>query len=139
MPLDAYPFSDRYGWIQDKYGLSWQVMYVEAIQFYTSVFRNSAIGWDLLSAHPEAEQCGWLKDKYGVSWQIVPITHSCLPSFSIRAMMWTYRSIDLYPSTSRRCNANEQSNKFCITPCSMLYSTYTFQEETHVRNTGNCL
>jgi predicted 3-demethylubiquinone-9 3-methyltransferase (glyoxalase superfamily) len=25
MPLDKYPFSERYGWIQDKYGLSWQV------------------------------------------------------------------------------------------------------------------
>ena len=26
MPLDAYPFSKRYGWIQDKYGLSWQLI-----------------------------------------------------------------------------------------------------------------
>lgn len=26
MPLDAYPFSDRYGWIQDRYGLSWQLI-----------------------------------------------------------------------------------------------------------------
>ena len=25
MPLDKYPLSERYGWIQDKYGLSWQV------------------------------------------------------------------------------------------------------------------
>jgi len=64
MPLDAYPFSARYGWLQDKYGLSWQVihsgesavrqkltpalMFVgnvsgkaeEAINFYVSVFKN---------------------------------------------------------------------------------------------------
>jgi predicted 3-demethylubiquinone-9 3-methyltransferase (glyoxalase superfamily) len=26
MPLDAYPFSKRYGWIQDKFGLSWQLI-----------------------------------------------------------------------------------------------------------------
>ncbi len=26
MPLDAYPFSKRYGWIQDKYGISWQLI-----------------------------------------------------------------------------------------------------------------
>jgi predicted 3-demethylubiquinone-9 3-methyltransferase (glyoxalase superfamily) len=26
MPLDKYPFSERYGWIQDKYGVSWQVV-----------------------------------------------------------------------------------------------------------------
>jgi predicted 3-demethylubiquinone-9 3-methyltransferase (glyoxalase superfamily) len=68
MPLDAYPFSDLYGWTEDKYGLSWQIMYAgdqkvgrkitptllfvgrvcgkaeEAISFYTSVFRESEIG-----------------------------------------------------------------------------------------------
>jgi predicted 3-demethylubiquinone-9 3-methyltransferase (glyoxalase superfamily) len=67
MPLDAYPFSERYGWIEDKYGLSWQVIYAgtndiqqtitpvlmfvgavcgkteEAVTFYTSVFHNSKI------------------------------------------------------------------------------------------------
>ncbi len=26
MPLDTYPFSQRYGWIQDRFGLSWQLM-----------------------------------------------------------------------------------------------------------------
>jgi predicted 3-demethylubiquinone-9 3-methyltransferase (glyoxalase superfamily) len=69
MPLDKYPFSERYGWIQDKYGLSWQLiltnpdgeprpfitpslMFVgkvcgkaeEAINFYISVFKNSKRG-----------------------------------------------------------------------------------------------
>ena len=65
MPLDAYPFSERYGWLEDKYGLSWQVIFVgesestqkitpfllfvgkvcgkteEAVNFYASVFKNS--------------------------------------------------------------------------------------------------
>ncbi len=68
MPLGAYPFSERYGWTKDKYGLSWQVMHMgarpitqkitptlmfvgdvcgkaeEAINLYTSVFPNSGIG-----------------------------------------------------------------------------------------------
>lgn len=26
MPLDAYPFSERYGWVADRTGLSWQIM-----------------------------------------------------------------------------------------------------------------
>lgn len=26
MPLDGYPFSKRYGWVQDRYGLSWQLI-----------------------------------------------------------------------------------------------------------------
>ncbi len=69
MPLDKYPFSERYGWIQDQYGLSWQLilsnpegeerpaivpslMFVgavagraeEAVNFYLSVFKNSKRG-----------------------------------------------------------------------------------------------
>lgn len=69
MPLDQYPFSERYGWIQDRYGLSWQLilsnpegeerpaivpslLFVgavagraeEAVDFYLSVFRNSKRG-----------------------------------------------------------------------------------------------
>ena len=27
MPLGEYPFSEKYGWTQDRYGLSWQVMF----------------------------------------------------------------------------------------------------------------
>ena len=25
MPLQAYPFSPRFGWLQDRYGISWQL------------------------------------------------------------------------------------------------------------------
>jgi predicted 3-demethylubiquinone-9 3-methyltransferase (glyoxalase superfamily) len=66
MPLDKYPFSDWYGWVQDKYGVSWQLIFTkpegderprivpafmfidynlgkaeEAINFYLSVFKNT--------------------------------------------------------------------------------------------------
>jgi predicted 3-demethylubiquinone-9 3-methyltransferase (glyoxalase superfamily) len=64
MPLAEYPFSKRYGWLSDKYGLSWQIHFgegrqritpaflfvgemhgrcEEAINFYTSIFKNSKI------------------------------------------------------------------------------------------------
>jgi predicted 3-demethylubiquinone-9 3-methyltransferase (glyoxalase superfamily) len=67
MPLDKYPWSEKYGWIQDKFGISWQ-LYVgkmedvgqkfspllmfanhqngkaeEAVHFYTSVFQSSSV------------------------------------------------------------------------------------------------
>ncbi|MEK7103341.1 MAG: VOC family protein, partial [Patescibacteria group bacterium] len=28
MELGTYPFSEHYGWIKDKYGLSWQIMFM---------------------------------------------------------------------------------------------------------------
>ena len=78
MPLGAYPFSERYGWTQDRYGLSWQVMFTgdrviqqkitpvlmfvgeicgkteEAIGFYASVFHNAKVG-DIMRYGPGAE------------------------------------------------------------------------------------
>ena len=69
MPLDRYPFSERYGWIRDKYGVTWQLMLTnpdgeprpaivpnlifvgdncgkaeEAREFYLSIFRNAKPG-----------------------------------------------------------------------------------------------
>lgn len=66
MPLDAYPFSDRYGWLEDAYGVSWQVVFADdapertivpsllfvgdrcgqaeaAMAFYTSVFDEAEV------------------------------------------------------------------------------------------------
>ena len=68
MELGEYPFSEKYGWVQDRYGLSWQVMFMgdreikqniiptfmfvgkqcgkaeEAINFYASVFKRATVG-----------------------------------------------------------------------------------------------
>jgi predicted 3-demethylubiquinone-9 3-methyltransferase (glyoxalase superfamily) len=69
MPLEKYSFSERYGWIQDKYGFSWQLIFTdpegeerpfiipsllfvtdtcdkaeEATDFYLSVFKNAKRG-----------------------------------------------------------------------------------------------
>jgi predicted 3-demethylubiquinone-9 3-methyltransferase (glyoxalase superfamily) len=69
MPLDKYPFSERYGWIQDRFGVSWQliltnpagdrrpavlpsIMFIgenaghaeEAINYYLSIFKDSKMG-----------------------------------------------------------------------------------------------
>jgi len=67
MELGKYPFSEKYGWLQDKYGLSWQIIFAgeseikqsitpilmfvggvcgkaeEAVNFYTSVFHDSQV------------------------------------------------------------------------------------------------
>lgn len=77
MELGEYPFSKRYGWIQDRYGLSWQLMLAEgeapaqkitpcllfsgeatgkaeeAVGFYTEVFSDSGI--DLISRYQPGE------------------------------------------------------------------------------------
>lgn len=79
MELGKYPFSERYGWVQDKYGLSWQLiltnpegeerpfitpflMFVgavcgkaeEASNFYMSVFQNSKRG--AIARHPKGAE-----------------------------------------------------------------------------------
>jgi predicted 3-demethylubiquinone-9 3-methyltransferase (glyoxalase superfamily) len=65
LAIDEYPFSERYGWIEDRFGVSWQIMVnresqpaitpsflfvgdnfgraEEAITYYTSVFENSEL------------------------------------------------------------------------------------------------
>jgi predicted 3-demethylubiquinone-9 3-methyltransferase (glyoxalase superfamily) len=65
MPLNTYPWSPKYGWCADRYGVNWQLMKnntsrtavlpalmfcqensgkaEEAIRFYTSLFPNSSI------------------------------------------------------------------------------------------------
>lgn len=84
MPLDKYPFSERYGWIQDKFGLTWQLILTnpegeerppvipsllfvgdqcgnaeEAINFYLSVFKDAKQG--LIARYPK----GMEPDKEG--------------------------------------------------------------------------
>lgn len=68
MPLDAYPWSQRYGWVKDRFGVTWQVMAgrrpesgatiapalmftgaqhgraEEAMRFYTGIFPGGRIG-----------------------------------------------------------------------------------------------
>ena len=69
MPLDKYPFSERYGWVQDRYGISWQLILTdpegevrppiipsllfvgdlcgkaeEATDFYLSIFKDAKRG-----------------------------------------------------------------------------------------------
>jgi len=65
MEIGTYPFSERYGWLQDRYGLSWQLMFTrettqritpvmmftgeqaghaeEAMRFYASVFDDTSV------------------------------------------------------------------------------------------------
>ena len=77
MGLDKYPFSECFGWVQDQFGVSWQLnltggkqnispflMFVgkqhgraeRAIRFYVSLFRNSSLGKiERYGSHEEGE------------------------------------------------------------------------------------
>jgi predicted 3-demethylubiquinone-9 3-methyltransferase (glyoxalase superfamily) len=84
MPLERYPFSERYGWVQDKFGVSWQLILSnpvgeelpliiltlmftedkcgkaeEAMKFYRSVFKGTKQG--MIARYPK----GMAPDKPG--------------------------------------------------------------------------
>ncbi len=77
MPIDRYPWSERYGWLQDKFGFTWQISVAEnenaklkitpsmlftgnqfgraeeAIGFYSSVFDHSST--ERMVKYPEGD------------------------------------------------------------------------------------
>lgn len=78
IPINKYDWSERYGWLQDRFGLTWQIslngdapirqkirscmlftrerfgMAEKALNFYTSIFEHSSI--DLLMHYPEGTE-----------------------------------------------------------------------------------
>ncbi len=90
MPIDTYPFSKRYGWVQDKYGISWQLilsdpsgeprpfimpslLFVEAVcgkaeeagDFYVSVFDEAPGSTDTKKGMVARYPAGMEPDKEG--------------------------------------------------------------------------
>lgn len=54
MPLGEYPFSRWYGWVQDKYGLSWQLMFTENIQNVQKITPNMLFSNEVCGKAEEA-------------------------------------------------------------------------------------
>jgi predicted 3-demethylubiquinone-9 3-methyltransferase (glyoxalase superfamily) len=85
MEIQEYPWAKRYGWLQDKYGLSWQLSFSEhhkmaqkitpllmftqdkagktkeAIEMYTSIFPNSKIEMLVPYEKGEGDKEGYIK------------------------------------------------------------------------------
>ncbi|GAA4453946.1 VOC family protein [Rurimicrobium arvi] len=103
MPLDEYPFSKHYGWIQDRYGVSWQLMLSkpegeprpfivpslmftghnagrasEAIDYYCSIFPNARKG----AAHqyPEGSEQDPANTLMYADFQLEDIWIACMDS-----------------------------------------------------------
>lgn len=89
MPFDTYPWAKKYGWVQDKYGLTWQLslplsfgdanetaqrvtpllMYTqgmagktkEAVEFYTKAFPDSKVDMMVPYEEGEGDVVGYIK------------------------------------------------------------------------------
>ncbi len=85
MPYDTYPWAKKYGWLQDKYGLTWQLSWSdnhqmtqkitpmlmftkehagkakEAMDMYTSIFPDSKIEMTVPYAAGEGDKEGFIK------------------------------------------------------------------------------
>ena len=85
MPLDKYEWSEKYGWVQDRFGVSWQLAYgrledvgqrftpsllftdqnagkaEEALLFYTSVFKDSSVDGIARYTAEDPDTEGWVK------------------------------------------------------------------------------
>lgn len=81
MPVDAYPWSERYGWVQDRFGVSWQIMAAgdealaimpcllfsgelagranDALEHYTDVF-SATTGYMGRYGPEDGEREGWI-------------------------------------------------------------------------------
>jgi len=129
MQLGEYPFSERYGWTQDRHGLSWQVMFMgdramqqriiptvmfvgqhggkaeDAINFYTSVFRHAKVDHVLRYGKDEKpEKEGTIKHA-----GIVLADQSFAVMDSARAHGFTF---DEAISFIVRCNPQEEIDYF---------------------------
>lgn len=129
MPLDTYDFSARYGWLMDKYGLSWQfmctgeapitqkikptLMFVgdqcgnaeSAAEFYVSLFDNSEIGG--IMRYEE----GWPPNKPGT----IQHMQFTLNGFQIAAMDSAYEhdfTFNEAVSLVVHCDTQEEIDRF---------------------------
>ena len=129
MELGEYPFSERYGWTQDRYGLPWQMMFMgdramqqritptlmfvgqqsgkaeDAINFYTSVFPRAEVDHVLRYGKDEKP------DKEGTIKHagIVLADQSFAVMDSARAHRFTFNEAI---SFIVRCNTQEEINYF---------------------------
>lgn len=104
MPLDRYPWSEKYGWLQDRFGVSWQVVHgkvadvgrkfapalmftgdqagraEEAIRHYASVFEPSSIGAIARYGPGEHDKEGTIKHaRFRLGEQVLVAMDSSLP------------------------------------------------------------
>ena len=104
MPYNTYPWAHKYGWLQDKYGLSWQLSWSEhhkleqkitpllmftkdkagktkeAIDAYTGIFPNSKIEMAVPYTKDDADKEGFIKhSRFTLNGQNFMAMDSSLP------------------------------------------------------------
>ena len=104
MPLQAYPFSKYYGWVQDKYGLSWQLIDSEGHDYKQKIsaqlmFSGHEYG-EGESQHPDAKiahaKFEILDTEILAADNGMPVDYEFNEAFSLMVECVTQSEIDYY-------------------------------------------
>lgn len=104
MPYDKYEWSEKYGWLNDRYGVSWQISFgkiadvgqkftptlmftgeqqgraEEAINFYTSLFKDSSVSGILRYGPKDSDPDGTIKHaQFKLDGQVFMAMDSAMP------------------------------------------------------------
>ena len=129
MPLDKYDWSEKYGWLQDRFGISWQISYgklsdvgqkittsflftksqhgkaEEAVNLYTSLFDNSSIEGILKYTAGEDQAEGTVKHaQFKLNGQVFMAMESSGHSFEFNEAISLFVSCDTQEEIDRLWN-----------------------------------
>ena len=121
MPMSKYPFSEQYGWVKDKFGISWQLNLTGAKQQVTPFLMFSG------ALHGQAEEAVNLYGSLFPNSSIIRLER-CVGGEPGTEGTVTHEAFKLAGQTFMAMDSNED-HPFSFTPAISFFVNCTTQEE----------